>query len=206
MFVQTGFGMKPGEKEFRNIMVGLNIISFGLTNNISVSTGLISIVPYGDIKFSKSFGKYLHTSVGAYGVLPFAVGVHSSVSIGTPDYFVNIGYNKNYENENSYSYSDFESFNVGASIRLGLRSRLFAEYNILTAPHEMDDNQYYDLYWLTGYLNPVTWGYGWYNQRFRFEIGVLGLGPFGYGTCFPAPCSHDYYVPIPYFSMAYNFR
>jgi hypothetical protein len=206
MFAQTGFGMKAGEKEFRNIMVGLNVMSFGLNENISVSTGLITIVPYADLKFSKSFGKFVHASVGAYGVVPFAIGVHGTVSLGTPDYFLNIGYNHNFENENSYTYSDFESFNIGSSCKVGRRGRVFSELHILSAPHEMDDEIYYDLYWETGYLNPLTIGYGWFNERFRFETGIAGIGPFRRYGCFPFECTDTYYAPIPFFSMAYKLR
>ncbi len=206
MFAQTGFGMKPLEREFRNIMVGLNVVAFGLTENISVSTGLIAFVPYGDIKFSKSFGKFLHASIGAYGVLPFAIGAHSAISIGTPNYFLNIGYHLNFENENSYTYSDFESFNIGSSIKVGRRGRIFSELHMMTAPHEMDDDIYFDLYWKTGYLNPLTLGYGWFNERFRFETGLAGIGPFESQNCISGDCPTKSYTPIPFFSMSYKFR
>ncbi len=206
MFAQTGFGMKPREKEFRNIAVGINIMSFGINESISVATGLVGILPYGDIKFSKSFGKYLHASIGAYGVLPTGAGVHAAVSIGTPNFFVNVGYNNNFDNENLYTYSDFESFNVGLSAKVGRRGRLFTEMHILTAPNEMGEDEYFDLYWETGYLNPLTIGYGWFNYRFRFETGIVGLGPFRKYDCFPFECTDSYTVPVPFFSMAYNIR
>jgi hypothetical protein len=205
MYVQTGFGMKKGEKEFRNIMVGLNIFSFGITDNMSLATGLIGIIPYADLKFSHSFSKYLHGSIGAYGVLPFSLGAHASLSIGTPDYFINIGYLNNFENEAIYSYSDFESFNLGASIRVGRRSRCFAEYNILSAPVARDGGGY-DTFWDTGFGNAFSWGYGWYNSKFRFETGITQTGPYE-RWCFSSFCETKYYhVPIPFISMAVSFR
>lgn len=205
MYVQTGFGMKRGEKEYRSIMAGLNIFSFGISDNFSIASGLIGFVPYADFKVSQSFGKYLHASAGVYGVLPFSVGVHTTLSIGTPDYFINIGYLNNFENEQLYFYNDFESFNLGASIRTGRRARLFAEYNILASPVSSDGDNY-DVFWETGFGNAFTWGYGWYNPRFRFETGITHTGPYQY-WCYPDFCDHKYYhVPIPFIAMAITFR
>ncbi len=204
MYVQTGFGMKRGEREYRNIMFGINILSFGITDNLSLATGLIGLIPYADLKYSYSFGKYLHASAGVYGVLPFSMGVHSTLSIGTPDYFLNFGYLNNIENEAIYSDSDFESFNLGASIRVGRRSRCFAEYNILSSPVARGGDGY-DTFWDTGFANAFSWGYGWYNPRFRFETGITQTGPFR-RWCFSGFCDTKYYhVPIPFFSMAVNF-
>jgi hypothetical protein len=205
MYVQTGFGMKRGEKEFRSIMFGINILSFGITDNVSLATGLIGLIPYADLKYSHSFGKYLHASAGVYGVLPFSLGVHASLSIGTPDYFLNFGYLNNIENESIYSYSDFESFNLGASMRVGRRSRCFAEYNILTSP-VANDGDGYDIFWDRGFGNAFTWGYGWYNPRFRFETGITQTGPYR-RYCFSSFCDTKYYhVPIPFIAMAVTFR
>ncbi len=205
MFAQTGFGMKPKEKEYRNIMLAINILSFGINEHISVATGLIYFLPYADIKVSQSFGKYVHMSAGAYGLLPFSVGLHGTLSLGTPNYFLNIGVNKNYENRALYADFSFENFNVGASIRSGRRSRVFAEYHIMTSEFNRDffgSSTFYR----TGFASSFSWGYGWYNKRFRFETGVMETGPYQAWTCSGPSCNDYYHVPVPFFSMAIKFR
>ncbi|MCC6723635.1 MAG: hypothetical protein IT258_03940, partial [Saprospiraceae bacterium] len=170
MFVQTGFGMKAGHKEFRSIMLGLNIASYGFTDRLSGAVGLYSIIPYFDLKYSYSFGKYIHASAGAYAFLPFSTGVHSAISIGTPEYFLNLGYLRNFEFKSFDIDDNFHSFNFGASIRAGRRSRVFAEYNLMVAPKN-DYGDGYESFYDRGYGNTFTWGYGWHNPRSRFELG-----------------------------------
>lgn len=205
MFAQTGFGMKPKEKEYRNILVGINIFSAGVSENVSVAAGLVSFLPYADLKISQSLGKYLHASVGGYVFVPFSVGVHGALSIGTPDYFLNLGYNRNFENKQLYADVEFENFNFGASVRTGKRSRVFAEYHIMTS--DFDRNSFgSSTFYQTGYANAFSWGYGWYNTRFRFETGVVQTGPYWSWSCFGPDCNEYYYVPVPFISMAVRFR
>nr|MCU0348334.1 hypothetical protein [Saprospiraceae bacterium] len=207
MFAQTGFGMKPREKEYRNIMVGINVLSYGFSENFSMSAGLISFLPYLDVKLSKSLGKYVHISGGGYGFLPFSVGFHGALSLGTPNYFINIGYNKNIDNEATYISVDFEDFNCGASIKTGRRSRVFAEYHILTS--KSDDDRYGMTFYQTGFANSFSWGYGWFNRRLRFEAGIMQTGPYLSWNCFStfsnSTCREYFHVPIPFFSMAISF-
>ncbi len=204
MFVPTGFGMAPSETEYRNIALGINIFAFGITEHLSAGVGMVSILPYGDLKWSQDFGKYVHWSVGGYVFVPFSVGYHTSLSLGTPDYFLNLNYLRNFDIKPFDSYSDFESFSFGASIRAGRRSRIFAEYNIMVAPKD-EEGFGYESFYSTGYGNYFSWGYGWYKRRLRFETGIMGIGPFE-TYCFPqGSCPAFYHAPAPFFSFSVKF-
>ncbi|GEM_PF-4612140 len=202
LFLPTGFGMAKGDREFRNIVVGINNFAYGITDQLSLGAGLVSFLPYVDLKFSQPIGKYVHWSIGGYAFVPFSFGYHSSVSIGTPDYFLNISYLRNRENKGLYTDSDFESFGVGASLRSGRRSRLFAEYNILVAPSGRFG---YGLFYETGFGNSFSWGYGWFNRKLRLETGIMATGPFYSYFCTGPDCPSYYHLPIPFFSFGFNF-
>lgn len=202
MYLQTGFNMEAGSREYRNIMLGINIVSIGVTDHFSMAVGLVTILPYADFKLSKDIGKYVHYSAGAYLFVPFSGGIHGAVSLGTPDYFLNLSYLRNFDIPSFDTDSKFESFGFGASIRIGPRSRFFAEYNIMPAP---SNNYGYDSFYEKGYGNAFTWGYGWFKRRFRLETGVTEIGPFVNYYCDPTTCDKTYHTPIPFFSFSYIF-
>lgn len=203
MYLPTGFSMQAGTKEYRNIMLGINILSVGVSDHFSIGVGLVSILPYADFKFSKNIGKYVNYSIGGYAFVPFATGVHGAVSIGTPDYFLNVSYMRNFEISSLDTDSDFESVGFGASMRIGPRSRFFAEYNIMVAP--VSNYGGYESFYDKGFGNAFSWGYGWFKRRFRLETGVTEVGPFQRFYCFPQECEETYHVPIPFFAFSYLF-
>lgn len=198
MFMPTGFGMNKSEREYRNVALGLNFFAIGLSKHSSIGTGFISFLPYGDYKFAVSLSDKLHWSIGGYTVIPLAYGFHTSLSIGTPDYFLNLGFLKNKEFNALDSESDFENVSLGTSVRIGNRTRLVAEYNIITTSvSEFGSN--YDLFYEKGFFNAFTWCYGYFTKRFRVEAGFIGMGPIE-TFCFPSDCP-DIYLPIPVFSI-----
>ncbi|MBI1227276.1 MAG: hypothetical protein GC192_18740 [Bacteroidetes bacterium] len=203
LFLPTGFGMEKGEKQYRNIGLGINIVSVGFSDHISAGFGLVSILPYADIKFAQDLGNYIHVSVGAFAFVPFSAGFHGSISVGTPDYFLNLSFLRNDDFESQYSDSDFDSFGVGASLRVGRRSRVFAEFNIMSAPASRYG---YDSFYDYGYGNSFSWGYGWFGRKQKFETGFMEIGPiYGY-NCNTNTCRQSYHhIPIPYFAFSYNF-
>ncbi|MBK9012878.1 MAG: hypothetical protein IPM82_01665 [Saprospiraceae bacterium] len=203
MFLPTGFGMEDSQREYRNIALGINILSFGISDHVSVGTGLVSILPYADIKYSQDFGKYVHWSIGGYAFVPSAIGIHGAISLGTHDYFLNLSYLRNFDIKSLDTDSDFESFSVGASLRTGRRSRLFAEYNIMVAPVSTFGG--YESFYEHGFGNMFTWGYGWFKRKFRLETGIMGIGPFTSYYCFPEECERTYHVPIPFFAFSFYF-
>jgi hypothetical protein len=75
LFLPTGIGLKKGEGNYQNLMVGLNSVQYGITDNFSVAGGLeiISLfttgtpgVIYFQPKLSYSFTKNFHVSGGGY--------------------------------------------------------------------------------------------------------------------------------------------
>lgn len=198
----SGFGMEKGEKEYRNILIGINTFYYGISDHVSIGVGLVSWLPYGDIKFSKDFGEYVHFSVGGFAFGPLAIGAHTSISLGTPDYFLNISYLRNAEVKKIGTDSDFESIGFGASMRVSRRSKLFMEYNIMSS---IDTNRFgYDVFDL-GYGDSFSWGFNWFSRKYKFETGVMEIGPFTSFTCFPNFCERRYHVPIPFIAFSYNY-
>jgi hypothetical protein len=71
----TGIGLKKGEGNYQNFMVGLNSVQYGITDNFSLGAGLeiISLVVSGSPgaiyiqpKLSYSFSEKFHVSGGTY--------------------------------------------------------------------------------------------------------------------------------------------
>jgi hypothetical protein len=75
LFFPTGISLKKGEGNYQNLMVGLNSVQYGITNNFSIGGGLeiISLVSTGNPlfvyiqpKLSYSLSNNLHVSGGVY--------------------------------------------------------------------------------------------------------------------------------------------
>ncbi|MBI5917315.1 MAG: hypothetical protein HY842_18255 [Bacteroidetes bacterium] len=202
MLSPTGFNLKKGQMEFRNIEYGINTFAYGFSDHFSIGGGLVSFLPYIDAKFAQDFGKYVHVSAGGFAS-PLMFGGHASLSLGTPDYFINLAYLKS----GGIGYFDtefrFEGSSFGASVRTGRRSRLFGEFLLLTEKVDPEIGEFYNFY-NRGYGNAFTLGYGYFNKSIHFETGLVALGPYESSFCFPGPCN-AYYVPIPLVAFGINF-
>jgi hypothetical protein len=75
LFFPTGIGLKKGEGNYQNLMVGLNGVNYGITDNFSIAGGLeiLSLITSGNPaiiyvqpKLSYSFSKNFHISGGGY--------------------------------------------------------------------------------------------------------------------------------------------
>jgi hypothetical protein len=75
VFLPTGIGLKKGEGNYQNLMVALNSVQYGITDNFSLGAGLeiISLVVSGrpgvvyiQPKLSYSFSEKFHISGGTY--------------------------------------------------------------------------------------------------------------------------------------------
>jgi hypothetical protein len=75
LFFPTAIGLKKGEGNYQNLMVGLNSVQYGITDNFSIGGGLeiISLVSTGSPlavylqpKLSYSFSNNWHVSGGVY--------------------------------------------------------------------------------------------------------------------------------------------
>ncbi len=200
MFSPTGFGMSKGELGYRNIMVGLNTLTYGVSDHFSIGVGALSFVPYFDAKVNHSFGEYFHASAGAYLFALFSYGIHGSVSFGKPDYFLNLSYLKSLDNEVIDSDLNFDNWSFGSSIRIGPKTRFFVEYNIVTTPANPFG---YDVFNTFGYGNGFSWGFTSYRNKTRWDFGLMSIGPID--TCFPGPCKPSH-SPLFFVALGYTFR
>ncbi|MBK8566380.1 MAG: hypothetical protein IPN76_24345 [Saprospiraceae bacterium] len=199
MFSPTGFGMSKGEIDYRNFMVGINSISYGVSDYLSVGVGTLSFLPYIDVKLNHDVGEYIHVSAGGYLFALFSYGYHASLSFGTPDYFLNFSYVKSKEIQSVDSDLNFDLWSFGSSIRVGPKSRFFAEFNIITTP----PNPFgYDVFSTYGYANGFSWGLTRYRNKIRWDLGLMHTGPFA--NCFPLPCE-PIHVPIFFVAFGYKF-
>jgi hypothetical protein len=75
LFFPTGIGLKKGEGNYQNLMIGLNSVNYGITDYFSIAGGLeiLSIINSGkpaiiyvQPKLSYSFSKNFHVSGGGY--------------------------------------------------------------------------------------------------------------------------------------------
>jgi hypothetical protein len=178
----TGFGMSRGEIDFRNFMLGINSISYGVSDYLSIGAGTLSFLPYLDVKFNHDFGEYIHLSAGGYFFALFSFGYHASLSLGTTDYFLNFSHVKSKEIQSVDSDLNFDLWSFGSSIRVGPKARFFAEYNIVTTPPNPFGYDVFDTY---GYANGFSWGMTRYRNKTRWDLGVMHAGPFS--NCFPLP-------------------
>jgi hypothetical protein len=107
LFFPTGIGLKKGEGNYQNLMIGLNSVNFGITNHFSIAGGVevLSIINSGkpavmyiQPKLSYSFSTNFHLSGGGYlfngglsnnrssGVIPFG-----NLTVGNQDNNFTIG-------------------------------------------------------------------------------------------------------------------
>lgn len=203
----TGFNLPKGHREFRNLEYAVfNIVSVGVTDHFSVGLGGFAYIPYLDTKFSYDFGRYLHASAGLYAVVPLNFGWHSSLSIGTPDYFVNLAYVKSYEYKPLASGLDFDVISMMASVRIASRKRFFMEYSLID--EHVNEFEGFD-YTNRGARSAFSWGFGWYSRRTRLELGWMLTGPTYFSRCSSiGPCGEaesTRFASIPVFALGVEF-
>ena len=166
LITPTGFNLQRGEAEFRNINYFINTsYSKGLTNNVSMTFGVFGVEPYVQVKTSKDFGKYLHLSVSGGVTLTGAAGGHASLSLGTPDHFLNMGFMKN-RGDFIFGNTDMNAIYFGGSFRIGDRQRLIGEMiHVVEERTFLDFNQYG--------TNGFGFGYGWFGRRISLTFGLM---------------------------------
>ncbi|MEO1257292.1 MAG: hypothetical protein AAFZ15_00790 [Bacteroidota bacterium] len=166
LIAPTGFNLRRGEVEYRNVDYILNnTYSKGLTDNLSVTAGLFGLEPYVQFKVSKDFGKYFHASMGGGVTVSGAVGGHASLSLGTPDYFLNMGYIKGV-GDFIFGDTDMDAIHVGGSFRIADRHRLIGEaIHVVERRTLLDFNQYG--------TNGFGVAYAWFARRVSLTMGLM---------------------------------
>lgn len=180
----TGFNLRKGDMVVSSIGLVHNSIAYGVNDHFSLNTGTLFWQPFVRAKLSLNLGDYIHWSLGG-GMFPWeSVEWGTALSFGSPDYFVNAGFSF-FKGELDYeTFDKMDAFHLGASMRTGQRSRLFAEY--------------ISFYLTTKVFNGIeaekrnltTFGYGWLYKRgmisltYSFDVQELresiGMGMNGY--------------------------
>ena len=202
LLTPTGFNLRKGESEFRNIDYIVNSFTSGFSDHVSGTVGLFGIEPYFQLKANHDFNHLLHVSIGGGITLAGAVGWHTSVSIGTPDQFINLGYMKGI-GELTFSDTDMNAFFVGGSYRVGNRQRIIGEFTHIVEKRNLFDANAYG-------TNTFAFAYGWFGKRVSLNLGLMlteSIENFCFGTFGPVPCDDEtyYFIPIPVISTSIYF-
>ncbi len=203
LLTPTGFNLRKGESEFRNIDYIHNSIGVGLSDHFSGTFGLMGIEPYVQAKYSYDFGQFLHTAVGGGLALGGAYGWFAAASVGTPDYFLNIGYMRN-KGELTFDETDMSAIFFGGSMRVGNRQRLIAEFTHLTEQKYLFDAN-------GSGTNTFAFSYGWFSRRVSLNTGLMLVEnsdeEFCFSPSFSGPCGNGsyYFSAIPILSTSIMF-
>lgn len=206
LLTPTGFNLRKGESEVRSTNFLLNSYTTGINDHISATAGLMMIEPYFKLKLSHDVGEFVHLSLGGGIALSGAAGWHSSISVGTPDNFLNFGYTEN-KGEVLAGSTDMNAFFAGGSWRVGNRHRLFAEFTHIVEQDGLFDSNGWG-------SNSVALGYGWFARRVNLNFGLVLAERIYNEQCFSGfpiftsfPCGEERHsqVPIPVISTSIYF-
>lgn len=181
-YLPTGFLLKRGELEYRNMGFFYNSLEYGLTDNLNLGIGGIPLLVANAIQFKVraggSFGEFLHLSLNGNGYVFVAIAedvfagaaLTGAATLGTPDRHLNFGAGYGF----GFGASADEGVLVaqlGGSYRFSPNWRFFME-GIVPA------NQ-------PGWLL-LSFGINWMYREHRIEFGLSFLGA-GSQAAFPFP-------------------
>jgi hypothetical protein len=133
VFFPTGIGLKKGEGNYQNLMVGLNSVHYGITDNFSIGGGLEIIsfaltgkpaAVYVEPKLSYSFSDNVHVSGGTY---IFAGGFDTNLGTGALP-FANLTYGNR---DNNITIGTYFSTNGGQLFLLGGHVRATRKFSFI---------------------------------------------------------------------------
>ena len=187
LLTPTGFNLRKGESELRNIdYIFNNSYSTGINDHLSATAGLFGIEPYFKIKASHDIGKYVHLSIGGGIALSGAAGWHVAASLGTPDHYLNLGYTEN-KGDMIAGETDMDALFFGGSWRIGNRQRLFGEVTHIAEKKSVFDSNGWG-------SNSFAVGYGWFGRRGQPELGADAGGKDSTGKLL---CVYPYLCLLP---------
>ncbi|MCB0643416.1 MAG: hypothetical protein KDC44_17320 [Phaeodactylibacter sp.] len=189
----TGFGLGKGNFEFRNIEIFYNEVSYGLTDFLDIG---VSVLPFFalnalsvNVKAHADVGDFLHLGLGVnnyfvfelFGGQTFALAQSfGSVTIGTPDHFLNLATGYGFPLLESTAAST--TLAVGTSLRTADRWRFMAESMYVSS-------------FRSGSPIFLTTAMSWFNQRNRLDFGL---------TTVIITEFDGWVIPVPYIS--YNLK
>ncbi len=143
-FMPNGYGLKPGEGYYQNILIFFNQMAVGITDNFSVGGGLVPLFLYGGSptpvwitpKFSIPVTKNkFNIGVGALagtilGVNKSGFGIlYGIATFGSRDTNLSLGLGYGYTAD---ALSKTPAFNISGRVRIGAKSYLISENYFLT--------------------------------------------------------------------------
>ena len=188
-FSPSAFLLEEGTKEFRTMIVQ-NTIDFGVSKNITIGTGVYTVIVAsgitGKIKIGGSFSDHFHVAVGAQGMYAFsvfddAIGmglVYGAVSIGTREKFISIGAGRGGDTEVDEGTTGYI---LNGSYRIGKKWRFFMEY----LNFQQDDSDY--PYYQPDNTTMGTLGLSWFKNRHQVDFGLFTTSSYDFdSTTVPA--------------------
>ncbi|HFA47652.1 MAG TPA: hypothetical protein ENJ95_01395 [Bacteroidetes bacterium] len=184
LLAPTGFGLRKNDFEYRNINYIINSFAAGLSDHLTGTVGLLGIEPYVQLKAAFDLSPYLHTSVSWGTTTQGARGWSTAVSVGTPDYYLNLGFMAN-KGKILEERTDMNAIFFGGSLRIDNRIRVVAEvFHLIEKESLLNTNGHG--------TNTFAAGFGWFSRRFSLNLGLL---LFEESTCsgnfFSSFCNRD---------------
>ncbi len=194
-FSPSAHTLEKGTSEFRT-MIFYNNIDHGLTNNITIGTGLFSVIAAtaftGKVKIGASLTDNLHVAIGGQGMvaLPtfdsgeFSLGLfYGSVSVGSVDNFINVSVGRGKSSDDSTGSMGFA---VGARFKTGEHWSAYLDY----LQFDSSNGQYY---------NPDktalgNLGLSWHKYQHQIDFGIVVIAIFD-----------ETVAALPIFAYSYKF-
>jgi hypothetical protein len=174
VFLPTGIGLKKGEGNYQNLMLALNSVQYGITDNFSLGAGLeiISLVVSGrpgviyvQPKLSYSFTEKFHVSGGSYLFINSFDSQSSLVALP----FANLTYGNRDNNVTIGTFISTQS-NSGQLILIGGQVRAAKKLGFVG-----------EVYLSEG-IALITLGARFMTETFNLNFGVFTVGNNGSST------------------------
>jgi hypothetical protein len=174
VFLPTGIGLKKGEGNYQNLMLALNSVQYGITDNFSLGAGLeiISLVVSGrpgviyvQPKLSYSFSNNFHVSGGSYLFINSFDSQSSLVALP----FANLTYGNRDNNVTIGTFISTQS-NSGQLILIGGQVRAAKKLGFVG-----------EVYLSEG-VALITLGARFMTETFNLNFGVFTVGNNGSST------------------------
>jgi hypothetical protein len=173
VFLPTGIGLKKGEGNYQNLMVALNSVQYGITDNFSLGGGLeiISLVITGrpgvvylQPKLSYSFSDNFHVSGGGYLFVSGANFNATSSLIALP--FGNLTYGNRNNNITIGTFISTQS-NSGQLVLIGGQVRAAKKFGFIGEVYLSEE------------IALITLGARFMTETFNLNFGVFTVGNSG---------------------------
>jgi hypothetical protein len=182
LYLPTGFMLRKGEAEYRNIAVFYNSIDVGVSDNLNLGIGgiplLLANLFHLKMRVGGSIGENVHLSLNANGYVASAIAAEvaggafgsGAISIGKPDRHLTLGAGYGILS-NDFDSDDAIILQAGGSYRFREKFRLFGELLLPAASNA------------SGLL--FSGGVSWLIDENRLDFGLSFFGIDR--TAFPFP-------------------